>query len=198
MNPLSNYDRLERYRLNVEQIRIIKKSIQSAWGKLHVAASILNASPDFMRVSFCPIRNIHFQANRQWLSDVINRYPEVRASQIDAEESALDLIEFHAINLAIGKQTDPRLRPNLQAIQFYLTTKGKKRGYGLTTTEMDDLQKVIDAKVVELLKDADTDTIREIAGIPKFESVTKSLKEPEPQSDSNTQQAHEKTETTNP
>jgi hypothetical protein len=169
---MNNYEKLDRLRLTAEHIRVIKTCLTQAWGKLFVAANLLNQSPEFQRVSFDPSRNIHFRVTRQWLKDAVNRYPELRLAQLDAEESMLDMIEFQAIQQAIGTKT---AKPNLQAIQFLLTTQGKKRGYGFAESE--DSQKYIQTRIAEILNQATPDAIIQISKISEFTSVTKRIKQ---------------------
>jgi hypothetical protein len=174
---MNNYEKLERFRLTAEHIRVIKTCLTQAWGKLFVAANFLNQSPEFQRISFDPSRNTHFRVTRAWLKDAVNRYPELRLAQLDAEESLLDMIEFRAIEQAIGTKTaDGKLtKPNLQAIQFLLTTQGKKRGYGFAESE--DTQKYIQTRIAEILNQATPEAIIQISRISEFTSVTKRLKQ---------------------
>jgi len=174
---MNNYEKLERLRLTAEHIRVIKTCLTKAWGKLFVAANFLNQSPEFQRVSFDPTSNTYFQVTRQWLKDAVNRYPELRLAQLDAEESLLDMIEFRAIEQAIGTKTaEGKLtKPNLQAIQFLLTTQGKKRGYGFAESE--DTQKYIQTRIAEILNQATPEAIIQISKISEFTSVTKRIKQ---------------------
>jgi hypothetical protein len=174
---MNNYEKLDRLRLTAEHIRVIKASLTQAWGKLFVAANFLNQSPEFQRISFDPSRNTHFRVTRQWLKDAVNRYPELRLAQLDAEESLLDMIEFRAIEQAIGTKTPEGkvTKPNLQAIQFLLTTQGKKRGYGFAESE--DSQKYIQTRIAEILNQATPDAIIQISKISEFTSVTKRIKQ---------------------
>lgn len=176
---MNNYEKLERLRLTAEQVRLIKLSLSQAWGKLYVAATLLNQNAEFQRVSFEPSQNKHFKVTRAWLKDAINRYPELRLAQLDAEESMLDMVEFQAIQQAIGTKTadGKAQKPNLQAIQFILTTRGKKRGYGFNQSDDEDYLKQIQARVVEILNQATPDAIVELSKIPPFQSVVKRLEQ---------------------
>ena len=188
---MNNYEKLERLRLTAEHIRVIKTCLTQAWGKLFVAANFLNQSPEFQRISFDPSSNTHFRVTRAWLKDAVNRYPELRLAQLDAEESLLDMLEFRAIEQAIGTKTaEGKLtKPNLQAIQFLLTTQGKKRGYGFAESE--DTQKYIQTRIAEILNQATPEAIIQISRIPEFISVTKRIKQMELQSEQDKEQIAE-------
>jgi len=186
---MNNYEKLNRLRLTDEHIRVIKTSLTQAWGKLFAAANLLNQSPEFQRISFDPTSNTYFRVTRTWLKDVVNRYPELRLAQLDAEESLLDMIEFQAIQQAIGTKTaDGKLtKPNFQAIQFLLTTQGKKRGYGFAESE--DTQKYIQTRITEILNQATPEAIIQISQISEFKSVTKRIKQMETHTHQDEQQA---------
>lgn len=173
---MNNYEKLNRLRLTAEQVRLIKLALAQSWGKLYVAATLLNQNPEFQRVAFDPNEDMYFKVTRMWLKDAVNRYPELRLAQIDAEESMLDMVEFQAIQQAIGSKVDGKIqKPNLQAIQFMLSTRGKKRGYGFNQTDDEDYVRQVQARVVEILNQATPEAVVELSKIPPFQSVVKRI-----------------------
>ncbi|MFH5805429.1 helix-turn-helix domain-containing protein [Alienimonas sp. DA493] len=126
--------RPERFRVSQ-----VAGAIQAAGGVLTDAAEALGCS-------------------RSTVYEYLNRYPELRAVYDDCNEASLDVAESGLaafINGALPggdgepQAVDPRLR--LDAIKFYLRTKGKARGYGdaLELSGAVGLAKLSDAELAE-------------------------------------------------
>lgn len=70
------------------------------------------------------------KCGRSTIHRYVEKYPEITAALKEIEEDRIDIAEIGLVNFLEDKE-HPTLR--LKAIEFYLRTKGKARGYNMAT-----------------------------------------------------------------